>query len=152
MLHLISIFLWPTDVSSSRVSCFAIFYGLSTFQPLFFLASVGNWVSFLVFGKDVKTLSNMFFYYRKQSKPFKVTKFNAPCLLFLYCFRNKAVEKYHMQRRPSISTWQAILCCYGNQDYLLWRIWSTGEFGDRKIWAGRSRVWLVQWSLQFWYR
>ena len=152
MLHLISIFFYDQQVSSSRVSCFAIFFRFSTFFPIFFLASVRNWVGFLVFVKALKTSSNMFFHYRKLSKPFKVTKFNATCLLFLYCLRNKAVAKYHMQRCPSISTWQAILCCYGNQDYLLWRIWSTGEFGDRKIWAGRSRVWLVQRSLQFWYR
>ena len=31
----------------------------------------------------------MFFYYRKQSKPFKVTKFNATCFLFLYCSETK---------------------------------------------------------------
>ena len=67
---------------------------------------------------------------------------------FLY-FRNKAVGESWMQWCSSIPAWQVNMCCKRNQDFLFWWIWPFG--GCRNWRSRRSSVWVVQWSLQFWY-
>ena len=67
---------------------------------------------------------------------------------FLY-FRNKAVGESWMQWCSSIPAWQVNMCCKRNQDSLFWWIWPFG--GCRNWRSRRSSVWMVQWSLQFWY-
>ena len=67
---------------------------------------------------------------------------------FLY-FRNKAVGESWMQWCSSIPAWQVNMCCKRNQDFLFWWIWPFG--GCRNWRSRRSSIWVVQWSLQFWY-
>ena len=54
-----------------------------------------------------------------------------------------------MQWCSSIPAWQVNMCCKRNQDFLFWWIWPFG--GCRNWRSRRSSVWVVQWSLQFWY-